>query len=236
MNYLVAGAVLLPAFFAGLFSYIALPRIACQTRRGSDSEAGSEADLAAVRMTRIKDIKPKTWLMLLCGASVCAVSMYFVSNSGVSTVGLFRHASVSVLLLSVAIIDWKTHLIPNVSILISLCVGAVLMICEFVIYRGEAVSTLISCALGLLCCLVVFYVLARLTKGGISMGDVKLIAVIGWILGLSSVLVIVLFAMILCAVIGIFLMISKKKHKNDQLAFAPFLFLGYSVMSVLLGI
>lgn len=236
MSFIAAGTVLLLAFIAGSVSYIATPYIERQNQLKSKNEAGDDMVPAAAHALRFKEVKWKTWIVLFGSSVLCSLPIYFMSNAGVNTIDLCRHIAVAIFLLSVMIVDWKTHLIPNVIILIYFLVGAFLTVCEFIAFRNEAVKTLISCCIGLLCCLVLFYVLARLTKDGISMGDVKLIAVIGWILGISSALFSVLFAMIICAVVGLILLLSKRKNKNDRVPFGPFMFLGYIVMLLLFSI
>ena len=85
-------------------------------------------------------------------------------------------------------------------------------------------------------CIVLFYALARLTKDGIGMGDVKIIAAMAWILGLFDTLIVVLFALLICAGVSVVLLARKKKDKSDAVPFGPFLFLGYILMLLLFGI
>ena len=89
---------------------------------------------------------------------------------------------------------------------------------------------------GFICCVVLFYVLSRLTKEGIGMGDVKLISVVGLLLGLSSTLMSVLFSLILCTLASIVLLFGKKKSRNDRIAFGPFMFFGYILMFILFSL
>lgn len=236
MSFIAAGTVLLLAFIAGLVSYIVTPYIERQNQLKSKNDAGDDMAVAAAHALRIKEIKWKTWSVLFGSSVLCSIPIYFMCNAGVNTIDLCRHIVVAIFLLSVMIVDWKTHLIPNVIILIYFLIGILLMLCEFIAFRKNAIKTLISCGIGLLCCLILFYAISRLTKDGISMGDVKLIAVIGWILGISSTLFTVLFAMIICAVAGLFLLLSKQKKKSDRLPFGPFMFLGYIAMLLLFSI
>ena len=236
MSFIAAGTVLLLAFIAGSVSYIATPYIERQNQLKSKNEAGDDMVPAAAHALRLKEVKWKTWIVLFGSSVLCALPIYFMSNAGVNTIDLCRHIIVTIFLLSVMIVDWKTHLIPNIIVLIYFLVGVLLMLCEFIVYREEATKTLLSSCIGLIGCLLLFYVLSRLTKNGISMGDVKLIAVMGWILGVSSALFSVLFAMIICAVVGLFLLLSKQKKKNDRVPFGPFMFLGYIIMLLLFSI
>jgi leader peptidase (prepilin peptidase)/N-methyltransferase len=153
-----------------------------------------------------------------------------------SAIELCKHSAVALFLQSVMIIDWKTHLIPNRLVLALVGIGTLLIAIEMILYRTEVLRPLLMSVAGLLCCLVLFYILSRLTKDGISMGDVKLIAAMGWVLGVSTTLFAVFFAMLLCTIAAIFLLLSKKKNKSDRIAFGPFLFFGYIVFLMLISL
>jgi len=70
-----------------------------------------------------------------------------------------------------------------------------------------------------------------ITKGrGMGFGDVKLAFNIGFLLGLKTGLLSLYMSFIFGAVIGLLLMIIKKKHLTSKIAFGPFLVLGIITM------
>ena len=72
-----------------------------------------------------------------------------------------------------------------------------------------------------------------MTHNGLGMGDVKLISATAWLLGLTITLFSVLFGLILCALIAIGLMLTKRKNKADLIPFGPFIFGGYVLLLLL---
>ena len=107
--------------------------------------------------------------------------------------------------------------------------GAAFLVLDFVFRNDAFRGQLLSGLIGLAGFLVFFYVMARITRGGIGMGDVKLIAAEGWMIGFSITLTSVFFSMIACSVAAVILMVGKKKTKQDQVPFGPFLFFGYII-------
>lgn len=157
---------------------------------------------------------------------LCWLSLYN-SNSVIYTV---RYVSVALMLIFSTVIDYKTHKIPNWLVLSFFIEGTVLLVVEIILNSDDFLAVIVRCAAGLLFCLVLFYILSRLTKDGIGMGDIKLISVIGWIIGLSSALISILFSLICCSVVTAFLLATKRKKKTDSIPFSPFILAGYLAM------
>lgn len=236
MSIVVAGVVLLLALIAGSVSFIATPYIKNARNISGNDEAGDNLTPATAFSSFFHSKDWKQWVLLIGSSLLCAIAAYQLFNAGMSVIDLCKHSAVALFLLSVMIIDWQTRLIPNKLVLAMLGVGTVLLAIEFILYRNAALQTLLLSAVGLLLCLVLFYILSRLTKDGISMGDVKLIAAMGWVLGVSTTLFAVFFAMLICTIVAIFLLLSKKKNKSDRVAFGPFMFFGYISLLVLISL
>lgn len=226
MSIVVAAMVLLLAIIIGTFSLVMSIHI-----KGHNNEI-----VAAIIFNAAKIISIKQWVFIISMSFICAVLSFRLYASGMDVLDMFKYLAVLILLLAVLITDYNTYLIPNMFILIFFGIGIVLLLAEFVMYRKEAFPILIISIIGLTCCLVLFYILSRLTKDGISMGDVKLIAVLGWILGLAMTLFTVLLAMLLCMVAAIVLLVCKKKNKNDRVPFGPFIFFGYAIVLFLISV
>jgi leader peptidase (prepilin peptidase)/N-methyltransferase len=76
----------------------------------------------------------------------------------------------------------------------------------------------------------VFYLLASLAGGKLmGGGDVKLVFLIGLVLGGTNTLVAMFIGFNSAAVVGIGLIVAKLKKRKDYLPFGPFLLLGMGV-------
>ena len=77
-----------------------------------------------------------------------------------------------------------------------------------------------------------FLLIALVSQGGMGGGDIKLIAMIGAFLGWQAVLVTILFSALLGALVGVSLILLKKKGRKDPVPFGPFLAIGALIAMV----
>ncbi len=237
MGFVVAGVVLLLALLCSVFSFLAIPQCVIETaENGNELQVNKNTSPATAIANFVLKKNWKQCFFTILIALVCAVSAYFSFNTGINPLNLCRQIVIALALLSAMIIDRKTHQIPNLLIFGVLGIGVILLVIEFILFRETFLTTLIMSAAGLLSCVVLFYVLARLTKEGIGMGDVKLISSMGWMLGFASTLMAILCALILCTLVAIVLLFGKKKNKNDRIPFGPFVFFGYILMLLLFSL
>ncbi|MGC2062073.1 MAG: prepilin peptidase [Thermodesulfovibrionales bacterium] len=71
-----------------------------------------------------------------------------------------------------------------------------------------------------------FYLVAVLSRGGMGGGDIKLMAMVGGLMGWKAVLLTTFIGSLTGSVIGIFLMLFKGKGRKTKVPFGPFLALG----------
>lgn len=232
MRFVVAGGVLLLSLLVGLFSYYTIP---CFELKNNGEKGLTEYKTfdAITNATSFCRKKWREWIVICSSAALCTITTWVLMNYEIFWLDICKYSVVAVVLISVMIIDWKLHIIPNNIVLSLFFSDVVLLLIDFFVYRDSVGTTLLVKIISLVFNLVLFYVLARLTREGIGMGDVKIIAVLGWILGLSTTLIVVLFALLMCTVVSVFLLMRKKKNKNDTVPFGPFLFLGYILMLLL---
>ena len=74
------------------------------------------------------------------------------------------------------------------------------------------------------------------SDNSIGMGDVKLLIPIGIVLGFKSCLVAVLISVMLGGLVGVVLIILRKKKKRDRIPFGPFIVLGAYLALILAGL
>ena len=88
----------------------------------------------------------------------------------------------------------------------------------------------IDAALGLLAGGGITLLIALISRGGMGGGDVKLLAVLGFLAGWLDLLLIFLLAVLLGAAAGIILIFFRKKNGKTALPFGPFIAASYFVV------
>ena len=76
------------------------------------------------------------------------------------------------------------------------------------------------------------YAIYFLSRGGMGFGDVKLAGVMGLYLGLKPVVLAIFLGFVLGAVVGIALVLSKRKERRSMLPFGPFLAVGTFIVMI----
>ena len=140
----------------------------------------------------------------------------------------FKYTVLFYILQVISFIDLEKYIIPN-RLVLPLFIWS--LIWQF-LYPTIPLS---AAGLGLLAGAGLFLLIAVLSKGGMGGGDIKLMAVLGLAAGWPLVLVVFLFAFLLGAVVGLFLLLIGKKSRRDPLPFAPFLSLSF-IISILWGL
>lgn len=136
-------------------------------------------------------------------------------------------------LIVLAVYDLKWYLLPD-KILLPLIIPAILLICLSFIDSGSykvVTGPLIAAVLfgGF------FYLLAAVSGGKwMGGGDIKLSFLMGLILGIQKTSVAMLIAFNAAAVVGLYLLATKKLKRDHQIPFGPFLIAG-TIVSYLYG-
>lgn len=134
---------------------------------------------------------------------------------------------------ALAYIDYKHYIIPNRFLAVLFVSRCVILLAEVIKsgkeIRQELLSNLIAC-LGVI---LIFVLMRLIVKNGIGFGDIKLYSVIGIFLGIQGTVTVVFISFLVSFVASLFLLISKRKNKKDQIAFAPFILAG-TILSVIL--
>jgi len=73
---------------------------------------------------------------------------------------------------------------------------------------------------------VLFYVVALVSRGGMGGGDIKLIAMFGAFLGWKNCLVTIFCGVLLGSLVGVTLLVLRRKGRKDPIPFGPFLCIG----------
>jgi leader peptidase (prepilin peptidase) / N-methyltransferase len=126
------------------------------------------------------------------------------------------YALFSSALLVIALIDLNHQIIPNVITLPGMVIGLILS-------PWILIPTPFASLLGLLGAGLSFYVVAVISKGGMGGGDIKLIAMIGAFLGWQGAFFTILVGALTGSIVGMVLIMMKKKSRKDKVPFGPFL-------------
>ena len=124
----------------------------------------------------------------------------------------------------VTFIDVRHQIIPDIISLPGIICGVLI---SLFMPQLRFLDSLLGAVLGggiLLLIRLVYYALTR--QEGMGLGDVKLLAMMGAFLGWQSLLFIILVASFSGALVGIGVMIIKKRNRRYAIPFGPFLSLG----------
>lgn len=134
------------------------------------------------------------------------------------------------LLLAIALIDLEHRIVPNVLVAAGLLAGSVFYIPILIDYwtAGLPAWLLISqnvldSIYGMLLGGGVLLLIFLVSRGGMGAGDIKLMAMIGFYVGLRSTAVVMLLGFFIGALVGVLFMIIGRLTRKDALPFAPFL-------------
>jgi leader peptidase (prepilin peptidase)/N-methyltransferase len=156
---------------------------------------------------------------------VCGLLYVFLYHQfGVSLSSLLLMLLATALLI-VSCIDLEHHIIPDAITLPGILAG---LLASLWLTPVGIVNALVGMLLGG----GLFLCIALLSRGGMGGGDIKLIAMIGAFLGWQAVLVTIFLSALSGALVGLSLMLLKKKGRKDPVPFGPFLALGALVTMV----
>lgn len=130
-------------------------------------------------------------------------------------------------LVVISFIDLEFQIIPDKITLpgipIGIIVGSFLLPDPFMRYT---ILGLKASLLGFVIGGGVYYALALVSRGGMGGGDIKMMAMVGALMGWKAVLLISFIGSFIGGLVGIFLMIFKGKGRKTKIPFGPFLALG----------
>ena len=137
------------------------------------------------------------------------------------------YAIIFSILLIISSIDLHFQIIPDFLNILILILAIIYKTLQFTLYGIS--SNLFNSILALIISGGIFLIIVILSKGGMGGGDVKLIGVLGFILGIKMVLLTIFLSFILGAIISIFLLLFKIKGRKDPIPFGPFICLAFMI-------
>ncbi len=134
-------------------------------------------------------------------------------------------------LLVISIIDLRELIIPDGFVIFIFILGILKIVGEFALLSSP---NLITHLIGLFIISLPLLIIAIITKGGMGMGDVKLMAAAGFFLGAYLIVEAFFIGAIIGGIVAIGLVVAKKVKKDTKIPFGPFL-AGGIMMTILFG-
>ena len=148
-------------------------------------------------------------------------------------VKIIRYCILSAAIFYLAYLDIKSRIVPNRILLVLLAIRLFLLIPETVLYPDYLSVFITSSVFGAVAAMLLLIIGNLIAKKGMGYGDIKLFGVIGFYVGMQSVLGILFFSLVFAAVYCIVLLIRKKISARDEIPFVPFVFAGFAAASLL---
>lgn len=145
-----------------------------------------------------------------------------------SLIQLFAYWLIFSSLLVIFVADLKYMVIPDSMVIVGI-LGALLQGHPLQIPQGVA---LWISALGAALFFLLLYVITK--RRGIGLGDVKLAFLLGFFLGYPKIIFALYAAFLTGALVGVILMMRRKKSLKSKIAFGPFLIVG-ALIAMLFG-
>ncbi|OPL11140.1 MAG: hypothetical protein AVO34_03350 [Firmicutes bacterium ML8_F2] len=145
------------------------------------------------------------------------------------TIDAFFYLTLLFILLGTALIDLRHRIVPNTLIGAGLFAGLAFFLvsaaARYFSWSGRAVlsASFVDAILGALVGTVIILLIILFSRGGMGAGDMKLMALIGFYVGLRGTAVVLLLGFIFGALVGITFMILGRVGRKDALPFAPYL-------------
>lgn len=174
------------------------------------------------------------WGYIGWNIGLAGVAAFFVYRYASGWFAIIRLLVMFVAFAAAAIVDLLVHKIPNILVVIVLLARGIIWIPEIICQPSHWLQTIAGSVISMLAAFILLLILSKLSRGGLGMGDVKLITAQAFLCGVYSVMNTLIFGLLVCVVAAIILVLSSKKGMKDAIAFGPFLYIGY-VISLFLG-
>jgi len=145
------------------------------------------------------------------------------------TMKAFYNLTLLYLLIGITLIDLEYRIVPNTLVAAGLILGALMQLPNIFSYWFEISPSLLTepffndAVLGFLVGGALLLIVFLVSRGGMGAGDVKLIAMIGYFVGLRGTALVLLLAFLFGALVGVTFMLLGRLTRKDALPFAPYL-------------
>ena len=172
-----------------------------------------------------------------CGGSISPRYPFVELLTGIIYLLTFYHYGLSLnfifysfllsILIAISFIDYDEQIIPDGLLLILLSGATIYKLLNYFLLKLPL--KLWDNIFGFLIGFTLFFLIALISKGSMGGGDIKLIALLGLILGLKKTLLNILLSFIIGAIVSIVLLLTKRKGRKDAIPFGPFINIGFLI-------
>lgn len=232
MNYIIALGCAVVAFCLAVLSCAAANIRTNREQQKSDSDKKENTgeknpvSLCGTIKGGILAITAKQWAAAAVGTVLTGFACFRAQGFCSDNIQAVKAIVCCELVMSAAIIDLFTRKIPNKLNFILYIVGAVLLAAEFFFNRDNFPLRLEASLIGLGVGFGFLFVMSLVTKGGMGMGDVKLIGGVGLAFGIAALVYSVMYSMVFCLLAAIIMLVTGRKKMKDKIPFCPFFFFG----------
>ena len=232
MEYITALICTAIAFCAAVLSCVAANTRLSESYRTADN-VNIITGFEKMR-TGLSKITIKQWIVSAAFTLLTGFACYRAQVFGADQIQAIKAVVCCELVMSAAIIDLFTRKIPNRLNLALYIAGILLLAAELIFNRESFTTRLIASLIGLGVGFGFLYIMSLVTKGGMGMGDVKLIGGVGLSFGIAAVFYSFTYSMVVCLLAAVVMLISGRKKMKDKVPFCPFFYLGL-IISVSIG-
>lgn len=188
---------------------------------------GKHTSLAAIFRETFSSLSWGQWITMAIVAILAIVCCLRIKKLNVDWINGIKVMISFMALSGASLIDAKIRKIPNKLCAIMLALRAVLFLPEWLLHKESFFASLIGSIVGFFVCLAALWLFSILSKGGLGMGDVKLVSSLGFMMGLASALLSMFLGMVVCTIVAIMMIVMRRKTMKDHVPFAPFIFVGF---------
>ncbi len=226
--------IFLAAAFAVLLSGAAAVLLRTERETVSKSLAeGDPPDTETAERVRNGAIKPFAAVML---AVNCALAVFQRLYYGDSMLQILNTLCLCTVLWMCTWCDVKAMLIPNRVLLIGLLARGLLLAAELLTAPETVLGNLLRCAAAALVLLVICLICRVLSPQSVGFGDVKLMMLMGFFLGVEKIWETMLVSMVAAFLYALFLLVAKHANRKTAFPFAPVLLAGTVLAAFLTNI
>ena len=174
------------------------------------------------------EFKPNYILILVIAIIyVTLLYNYGIKPTLIANLDLIKYLIISPMLVSAFVIDYKHQIIPNRLNLTLFEIGTIFAF----LYGLSDVAITFNLLLGMVTGGGIFLLITVIGgliygKEAMGFGDVKLMASLGLLFGLSNIIVITLLSFLIGAILSVLLLITKIKKSSEYIPFGPFIVIG----------
>ncbi len=153
---------------------------------------------------------------------------FLLYNNYSYPIDFMYYGFISSILLILLLIDLKKMIIPDNLILLIFSISVIYKLFRYT--NSNRGLILLKGIGGLVLAGTLFLFIILISKGGMGDGDVTLISVLGFILGIKYILVNIFLSFILATIVALILLSLKIKTRKDPIPFGPFIVISFYIV------